>query len=106
MAEHIVKPKTYLLVYAALLCLTALTVGASLIPMEWPALHLAVALAIGGVKAGLVILFFMHVLYSSKLIWLVALGGLLWLAILIVYTMNDYVHRDSYSTLIKIFMPS
>ncbi len=103
MAERIVKPKTYLQVYAALLVLTALTVGAS--RLELGAFHLPVALTIGAVKAALVILFFMHVLYSSRLTWLVALGGLLWLAILIVYTMNDYIHRDAFSTLIRSYLP-
>jgi cytochrome c oxidase subunit 4 len=103
MAGHIVKPKTYFQVYAALIVLTGLTVFAS--RLELGIFHLPVALAIGVAKASLVILFFMHVLYSSRLTWLVALGGLLWLAILITYTMNDYLHRETYSTLIRTYMP-
>jgi cytochrome c oxidase subunit 4 len=78
-----------------LLVLTAVTVGISRLPMseEW---HLTIGLAIGVAKALLVILFFMHVIHSSRLTILVALGALLWLAILIVLTMNDYFARDWY----------
>jgi hypothetical protein len=35
----------------------------------------------------------MHVLYSARLTWLVALSGLLWLGILIGYTITDYMTR-------------
>ncbi len=92
MAEHIVPPKTYLLVFVALLALTGLTVGISRIEMseDW---HTIIGLSIATVKASLVILFFMHVLYSGKLTWVVALSGLLWLAILIAYTVTDYMTR-------------
>jgi cytochrome c oxidase subunit 4 len=95
MAEHIVKPKTYTLVFLALMALTAITVGVSRLPIggEW---HMVIGLTIAVAKALLVILFFMHVIYSSRLTWLVALGGLLWLAILIVLTMNDYLARSWY----------
>jgi cytochrome c oxidase subunit IV len=44
-------------------------------------------------KASLVILFFMHVWYSQPLTWVVALSGLLWLAILLTYTLTDYMSR-------------
>jgi cytochrome c oxidase subunit 4 len=103
MAEHIVPPKTYLQVFAALIALTFLTVGLSFV--ELGPFHTVVGLTIAAVKAGLVILFFMHVLYSSKLIWVVAVGGLLWLGILITYTLNDYLFRQQYSTLIQTNVP-
>jgi cytochrome c oxidase subunit 4 len=95
MAERIVPPKTYAIVYAALLLLTVTTIGISRLPLgeDW---HLAIGLLIGTVKALLVILFFMHVIYSPRLTWLAALAGLLWLAILIFLTMNDYLTRDWY----------
>jgi cytochrome c oxidase subunit 4 len=82
----------YYLVFAALIALTALTVGVSLIPLA-PALHLVIGLTIASAKAGLVILIFMHVYYSSRLTWVVALGSLLWLGILIGYTITDYLSR-------------
>jgi cytochrome c oxidase subunit 4 len=92
MAEKVVPPRTYLIVFAALMALTATTVGFSRLPLseDW---HTVIGLAIASVKASLVILFFMHVLYSARLTWLVALSGLLWLAILIGYTITDYMTR-------------
>src|SRR5437879_7185008 len=95
MSQHIVQPKTYVQVFVALLLLTAVTVIISRldIPAEW---HLVIGLTIAVAKALLVILFFMHVIYSSRLTWLVALGGLLWLAILIFLTVNDYFARSWY----------
>jgi cytochrome c oxidase subunit 4 len=92
MAQHILPQRTYLLVFAALIVLTAATVGASFLPLG--GLHLAVALTIAIAKATLVLLFFMHLLYSTRLTWVVALSGLLWLGILIVLTMADYVTRE------------
>jgi cytochrome c oxidase subunit 4 len=92
MAEKIVTPKTYLTVFVALMVLTAITVTFSRLPVseDW---HTVIGLGIAAVKASLVILFFMHVLYSTRLTWLVALSGLLWLGILIGYTLTDYVSR-------------
>jgi cytochrome c oxidase subunit IV len=93
MAEKIVQPKTYLIVYVTLLACTALTVGISRMPVseDW---HTLFGLTIATVKASLVILFFMHLYYSTRLTWVVALSGLLWLAILIGYTLSDYLTRD------------
>jgi cytochrome c oxidase subunit 4 len=100
MAEKIVQPKTYLIVYAALLACTALTVGFSRLRVseDW---HTFVGLTIAIIKASLVLLFFMHLYYSTRLTWVVALSGLLWLAILIGYTLTDYLSRDWSSTLGK-----
>src|SRR3954469_12239902 len=98
MAAHVIKPRTYLVVFAALIVLTIVTVGLDLLiryqimPGLGPFQH-PLALAIAAAKATLVILFFMHVWYSPKLTWVVALGGLLWLAILISYTLTDYLTR-------------
>jgi cytochrome c oxidase subunit 4 len=90
-AEHVVQPRTYYKVFAALIVLTVLTVGLDFVPLG--PLHTTVGLVIATVKAGLVILFFMHVLYSPKLTWAVALSSLLWLAILMSYTLTDYFSR-------------
>ena len=54
-----------------------------------------VALGIAVTKAMLVILFFMHVRYSTRLTALTAIGGFLWLAILIGLTLADYVGRGA-----------
>lgn len=92
MPQHIISPKTYFAVCVALLALTAVTVGASF--LELGPLHTVVALAIAVAKAVLIILYFMHMRYSSGLTRLVLLAGLLWLGILIVGTLDDYMTRS------------
>ena len=94
MAEHIVSRKTYIVVWAALMALMILTAGLSRIDLgEWSTV---VALAIAGIKALLVILFFMHVRYESeKMAWVFVVAGFFWLAILLALTMTDYVSRGS-----------
>ena len=51
------------------------------------------ALAIAVFKATLVVLFFMHVKYSTRLTWAVVVGSVFWLGILLVLTMSDYLTR-------------
>jgi len=91
MSQPVISPRTYYLVFAVLVALTLLTIGGSFVPLgEW---HTATGLLIASCKAALVVLFFMHVLYSSRLTWLVAGGGLLWLGILLALTLSDYLTR-------------
>ena len=52
-----------------------------------------VMLGIAVIKATLVILFFMHVFYSSRLIWVVVLAGFFWLGIMFALTSSDYLTR-------------
>ena len=93
MAKHTLPEKNYYLIFAALIVLTATTVFVRELPLGgW---HAPVALAIAGIKAALVLLFFMHVLYSTRLTWVVALSGLVWLGILIALTMADYLTREA-----------
>jgi cytochrome c oxidase subunit 4 len=82
---------TYFAVYIALLVLLGATVWAAHIPLG--AWNVPVALGIAIVKTVLVALFFMHVRYSGRLIWVVAAGGLVWLAILL-STYHDYYTRS------------
>lgn len=93
MAGHIASKQMYLAVFAALAGLTVLTVAVSFVELPGP-LHVSVALLIATGKALLVALFFMHVLYSRRLIWLVACAALLWLGILFALTFADYISRD------------
>jgi cytochrome c oxidase subunit 4 len=91
MAEVIIPPKTYLLVFATLLVLTYITTVVAFVDLgPW---NIVVALAIAIGKAALVVLFFMHLRYSPKLIWVVVGGGLFWLGILIALTISDYLTR-------------
>ncbi len=55
--------------------------------------NLIVALLIAAAKASLIVLYFMHARYSSKLIWIVIGAALLWFGILFTLTMSDYVYR-------------
>ncbi len=89
--SHVDSPKTYAAVLGALLFLTALTVTVSYINLG--PINIFAALAIAGGKASLVILFFMHVRHSSRLTWMVFATGLIWLLILFVHTLSDYLTR-------------
>jgi cytochrome c oxidase subunit 4 len=87
----LITPRTYLAVFVALIVLTVATVGLSLLELgPW---HLVAGICIGVVKAVLVILFFMHVLHSDRLTWLVIAAGFFWLALLIGGTIADYLSR-------------
>jgi cytochrome c oxidase subunit 4 len=91
MAESMIQPRTYWGIFAALIGLTLLTVAVSFFHLG--AWHSVVGLGIGVAKALLVALFFMHLLYSTRLIWLVAAGALFWFGILLGLTMSDYLTR-------------
>lgn len=92
MSEHIVSLKIYVGIFLALMVGTALTVWAGLRDFPGP-LNVIIALTIAVVKATLVVLYFMHVRYSSRLIWVVFTSALFWLAILFVFTFSDYWTR-------------
>ncbi len=88
----IVKPRAYLQVFIALLALTATTVGLAFVDLG--AWHAPVGLTIAAVKALLIMLFFMHLLHSKSLTWVIALSGLFWLGILMTLTLIDYATRS------------
>ena len=85
------SPKTYLLNYLALLFLLALTIGVSFINLG--PLNSIAALGIAFLKMLLILAFFMHLRYSSRLLWIAATTGFVWLGILIVLAMSDYISR-------------
>jgi cytochrome c oxidase subunit 4 len=91
MSEPITPQPTYYAVFAALIALTLLTVGASFLELgTW---HTPVGVAIGVAKALLVVLFFMHLRYSTRLTWLVVAAGLFWVAFMMAMTLTDYLTR-------------
>ena len=92
MSEHIVYPRVYVTIFFALLAGTGLTVLAAFRDFPGP-LNAVVALTIAVVKATLVVLYFMHVRYSPRLIALVIAAGLFWLAIMFALTISDYSTR-------------
>jgi cytochrome c oxidase subunit IV len=89
--EHILPVKTYLIVYAALMVLLIATVGAAFIDIE--PFNFALTMVIAVAKAAMILLIFMHVRYSDRLIWVFSTAAFLWLAILIVLSLNDYFTR-------------
>jgi cytochrome c oxidase subunit 4 len=89
--QHVVPRKVYFAVFAALMVMTATTTAIAFLDLgPW---NTVVALGIAFFKATLVVLFFMHVKYSPRLTQITIAGGLLWLAILIVITLSDFMTR-------------
>src|SRR3954463_4794565 len=91
MSDYVVPTRTYYLIFLVLMVCTALTVGIAFIDLG--PLNTVAALTIAVVKATLVILFFMHVKYSTRLTWAVVVGSVFWLGILLTLTMSDYLTR-------------
>ena len=89
--HHIVSPRVYITILIALLVGTAATVWASFIDMG--PLNPVIALAIACTKAVLVVLFFMHVKYSTKLTKLTVGAGIFTFLVLIGMTLSDYFTR-------------
>ena len=89
--EHIVPPRVYITIFLALMVLTTVTVWVAFLDLKF--LNVVVALSIAVLKATLVILYFMHVRYSSSLTQVIVVAGILWLLIMIVFTMSDYLTR-------------
>jgi cytochrome c oxidase subunit IV len=92
MTEHIVAPRVYYVIFLILAVCTYLTWQVAVFDLG--PLNTIVALAIAVLKATLVVLFFMHVRYSTRLTWAVVLGSIFWFAILIALTMTDYLTRS------------
>lgn len=93
MSEHIVSVRIYFFIFLALVAGTALTVWAGLIDFPGP-LNVIIALTIASIKATLVILYFMHLRYSSRLVWIIFASALFWLALLFALTFSDYWTRS------------
>jgi cytochrome c oxidase subunit 4 len=89
--HHIVTPKTYILVFVTLLAFTAITVAAAFVNLG--ILNPMIALGIACTKAVIVILFFMHVFFQSKLIKMTVGAGFFTFLILITMTLSDYLSR-------------
>jgi cytochrome c oxidase subunit IV len=92
MVERSISVRTYVVVCLLLVLLTALTVGVSFVPFSGIG-HTVIGLVIAVCKGSLVVLFFMHVLISPRLTWIVVGVAGFWLGLLFVLTLNDYVSR-------------
>ena len=88
---HVLPLRVYLAVFLLLLGGTALT--------SWVATHDlgslndVVALAIAGTKAALVVLYFMHVRYQPRLVWVFSIAGFVWLVLFFLLILADYETR-------------
>ncbi len=91
MYESIFPTRTLILVGAALLGLTAVTIGVSYLDLG--ALHTPVGLGIAALKAALILMYFMHVRGSSGWVRLTIAVGVVWLGILILGTLDDVISR-------------
>jgi len=89
--DHIVPVRIYLMVFLALMVLTALTAWVAFIDLG--SFNIVVAIAIACIKASLVVLFFMHIAYSSRLTKAIVISGFGTLMILFFFTLIDLVSR-------------
>jgi cytochrome c oxidase subunit 4 len=91
MSGHVAPKSMYYSVFAALIVGTALTVLVAFYDLG--PLNNVLMLGIAMTKATLVILYFMHVRWATRLTWVVAASGFVWLLILFGITMSDYLTR-------------
>jgi cytochrome c oxidase subunit 4 len=88
---HVIPSKTYYVIWAVLMVGTAITVFAA--TLELGPFNIVVALLIATIKGTLVVLFFMHLRYSTKLTMVTVIASIFWLFILFSLTMTDYITR-------------
>jgi cytochrome c oxidase subunit 4 len=113
--EHKDPLLSYLAVFVTLMVLLGLTLLAYRIPFErWDFpdtkinmsfMNTVVALIIASTKAVLVMLVFMHLRHSTKLTWIIASAGFLWLGIMISFTFADYLSRNAIPEAMKESLP-
>ena len=89
--HHVAPVSLYLIIFGALMVGTILTVVVA--KFDLGPLNNIVMLSVAFAKALLVVLYFMHVRWSSRLTWVVASSGFFWLIILFTLTMADYMTR-------------
>jgi cytochrome c oxidase subunit IV len=89
--DHVVPTRIYYTIFGILMLCTYLTVQIAVFDLG--PLNTIAALVIAVFKATLVVLFFMHVKYSTRLTWAVVLGSVFWLGIMLALTMSDYLTR-------------
>ncbi|HEY5212492.1 MAG TPA: cytochrome C oxidase subunit IV family protein [Acidobacteriaceae bacterium] len=89
--HHIVTPLQYTYVFGTLLLFTGITLGVAFIDLKWA--NPVIALAIACFKASIVVLFFMHAAYQSRLIKMTIGAGLFLFLVLISMTLTDYISR-------------
>jgi cytochrome c oxidase subunit IV len=100
MSEHIVPVRVYVTIFLVLLVGTTLTVLAAFQDFSYHIggkeinLNTIIAMTIAITKATFVVLYFMHVRYSSRLVWVIVTSALFWMVIMFALTFSDYWTRD------------
>ena len=89
---HVAPLKMYYAVFGALMIGTIITVAVAYVDLGF--FNTAVALGIAVTKATLVVLYFMHVRWASRLTWLVIAASVFWLFLMFAIGMTDYLSRD------------
>ena len=93
MPRYILSPAIYLIVLMILLGLTVLTMAISFVPLQG-FLHVLVGETIALAKATLVVIFFMHVIFSPRVTWIVVTVTVFWLVVVFIsLTLSDYLTR-------------
>ena len=90
-SHRVVPTRVYYTIFGILMLCTYLTV--QIASFDLGVLNAIAALTIAVLKAALVMLFFMHLKYSTRLTRLVVIGSIFWLAILLALTFGDYLTR-------------
>lgn len=90
-AHHVVPRKIYYRIFGALMLMTAITVGVAYIDLG--PINTIVAIVIACLKAMIVVLYFMHVKFGTRLVKLTVIAGLYWMGILLTLTLSDYLTR-------------
>jgi len=89
--SHVVPVSLYATIWAALMVFTAITVFAATVELH--IFNIVVALLIATIKGTLVVLFFMHLRYSTKLTMVTVVAAIFFLLILFSLSMTDYLTR-------------
>jgi cytochrome c oxidase subunit 4 len=89
--KHVVAPRTFILAWVCLLCLTGLTIKVA--HMELGPWTMAVNITISSIKASLVLWFFMHLKYERRLVKLLLFVPIITVSIIIVLTFSDVWFR-------------
>lgn len=89
--HHVIPIRVYLTIFTLLMVFTGITTAVAFVDLG--PMNNVIMLTIAITKATLVILYFMHVRYSGKVVWLLAGAGFVWLAIMVVITLSDELTR-------------
>jgi cytochrome c oxidase subunit IV len=94
MTAHVVPVRVYLAIFVTLLALTALTITVAFVDLG--VMNTVIMLVIAFTKATLVVLYFMHVRWSSRLTRIIVSGAFIWLGLLVGITLIDALSRASF----------